>query len=330
MKPRHCKRSTGEDRAASRRQSRLPLLLLAVIAVGACRAEATRDRADPADETGIGIQDSARIAERLAETGAVFGLAYRDLGTGEEVLIYPDAEFHAASMMKVPVMVRLYRMADAGTLGLDAPVEIRNAFTSIYDGSTYYLTPDEDSDSTLYEMVGGGATTRALIDRMITRSSNLATNLLIDIADPDSVDSMLESLGIAGVRVLRGVEDIPAYRNGMNNTLTARGLLELYSALARGRAAGPEATAEMLDVLSRQEFNDAIPAGLPEGVRVAHKTGWITAVDHDGGIVMPPGESPYVLVILTSGVEDETITRKAAADVSRMIWETRQAAGEPH
>jgi beta-lactamase class A len=124
--------------------------------------------------------------------------------------------------------------------------------------------------------------------------------------------------------VLRGVEDIPAYRNGLNNTTTARGLLELFDALGSGRAATVESTGEMIGILLGQAFNDAIPAGLPEDVPVAHKTGWITAVDHDGGLVLPPGGSPYVLVVLTSGVEDEAVTRAAAADVSRLVWDWRQ------
>jgi beta-lactamase class A len=267
---------------------------------------------------------ASAIHDRLAGTGADFGFAYRDLDTGEEILIRPDAEFHAASMMKVPVMVRLYRMSEAGRLDLDTPIAVRNEFTSIKDGSSYSLTPDDDSDSTLYSLVGSEATPRDLIDRMITRSSNLATNILIGLADPDSIATMLESFGAQGMKVLRGVEDIPAYRAGLNNTASARGLLELYSALGAGRAAGKEATAEMLDILARQEFNDAIPAGLPAEVRVAHKTGWITAVDHDGGIVLPPDGTAYVLVVLTSGIEDESVTREAAADVSRMIWEARQ------
>jgi beta-lactamase class A len=135
---------------------------------------------------------------------------------------------------------------------------------------------------------------------------------------------MLDEFGAGGVKVLRGVEDIPAYRNGLNNTTTARGLLELFDALGSGRAATPGSTNEMIEILLGQEFNDAIPAGLPDGVPVAHKTGWITAVDHDGGLVLPPEESPYVLVVLTSGVEDEAVTRAAAADVSRLVWEWRQ------
>ena len=222
-------------------------------------------------------------------------------------------------------MVRLYRMAETGQLDLDGPVTVRNEFTSIYDRSPYSLAPSDDSDSTLYARVGSSATPRELIELMIERSSNLATNLLIGLADPDSIAAMLDGFGAGGMKVLRGVEDIPAYRNGLNNTTTARGLLELFTAIGRGEAAGPAATREMMDILLGQEFNDAIPAGLPSDVRVAHKTGWITAVDHDGGIVLPPRGSPYVLVVLTSGVEDESVTRRAAADVSRLVWESRSA-----
>ena len=277
------------------------------------------------EETPATRDLEAEIATRMDGTGATWAVAYRDVESGEEILLNPDAEFHAASMMKVPVMVRLYRMADAGVLSLDEPIVVHNEFTSIYDGSSYSLTNEEDSDSTLYVRVGEGVPLRELIDLMIARSSNLATNLLIELADPDSIAVMLEGFGAGGMRVLRGVEDIPAYRNGLNNTTSARGLLELFTAIARGEAASESATREMMEILLGQEFNDAIPAGLPDGVRVAHKTGWITAVDHDGGIVFPPGGSPYVLVVLTSGVEDETVTRAAAADVSRRVWEARPA-----
>ena len=278
---------------------------------------------------GTAVQDDlqARIAERLSATGAEFGFAYRDLETGAGILLSPDTEFHAASMMKVPVMVRLYRMADEGSLDLDAPLPVRNEFISIYDGSAYALTWDDDSDSTLYARTGEAVPTRELIDLMIKRSSNLATNILIELADPDSIVTMLEDFGAQGMKVLRGVEDIPAYRHEMNNTTSARGLLELYTALGRGTAASPASTREMLDILLRQEFNEMIPAGIPADVPVAHKTGWIPEIDHDGGIVFPPGGSPYVLVILTRGVEDTAVTRRAGADVSRMIWESRTVAG---
>ena len=300
----------------------IPLVTIAVLN-GSCRTESPRT-----ESTDARVEMASAIDDRLAETGADFGVAYRDLETGEEVLVHPDVEFHAASMMKVPVMLRLHRMADWGQVDLDSTIEVKNEFTSIYDGSSYSLSATEDSDPTLYSLVGSEVTIRDLMDRMIASSSNLATNILVELADPDSIAPMLAYLHADGMKVLRGVEDIPAYENGLNNTTSARGLLELFSALARGQTATPTATSAMMEALLRQEFNDAIPAGLPEGTPVAHKTGWITAVDHDGGIVMPAGRTTYVLVILTSGVEDETVTRTAAADVSRIIWEARLAAEE--
>jgi beta-lactamase class A len=297
------------------------LCLSVLYTTGRLSAQTVPERTDTLEEL------ASRIAQRLSATGAEYGFAYRDLETGAEILLGPDAEFHAASMMKVPVMVRLYRMADDGTLDLDAPLPVRNEFVSIYDGSAYSLTRDDDSDSTLYALTGNAVPTRELIDLMISRSSNLATNILIELADPDSIAVMLAEFGAQGMKVLRGVEDTPAYRHGLNNTTSARGLLELYSALGRGTAASPASTEEMLDILLGQEFNDAIPAGLPAGVPVAHKTGWISEIDHDGGIVFPPAGSPYVVVVLTRGVEDESVTRSAAADVSRMIWESIAAGG---
>ena len=106
----------------------------------------------------------------------------------------------------------------------------------------------------------------------------------------------------------------------MSNTMTARDLATLYAALQRGQVAGPEDTRDMLDVLLAQEFNEKIPAGLPPGTRVAHKTGEITAVSHDGGIVYPPGRAPYVLVVLTRGVRDGRASAALIADISRIVY----------
>ena len=163
---------------------------------------------------------------------------------------------------------------------------------------------------------------------MITRSSNLATNLLIERADPVRIRATLAEIGAEGMEVLRGVEDLPAFRQGLNNTTTALAfarVLEYLARCERGEDArlglSPVACAEMTDVLAGQHFLDKIPAGLPEGVRVANKTGWITGIDHDGAIVYPSGRAPYVLVVLTRGFEERAIARATAADLSRIVWE---------
>ena len=262
-----------------------------------------------------------RIVEALPGDTLEVSVALKDLQGGDSLLVDAHVQMHAASTMKVPVMLELFRRADAGELSLDDSVTVRNRFRSIADGSAYTLSAADDSDTEIYGRLGRRMTVRELVERMITRSSNLATNLLIELADPARIAATLASLGAAETVVLRGVEDGPAFRAGMNNSTTAYGLMKTLEAIASGRAASPRATEEMLAILGRQEFREMIPAGLPAGVRVANKTGWITGINHDAAIVLPEGRRPYVLVVLTRGFHDRELARRTAAEVSRRSWE---------
>jgi beta-lactamase class A len=221
----------------------------------------------------------ARLAARIAAAPAeAVGLYFRDLGSGDSLLLNADHRFHAASTMKLPVMIQLFRDRDAGLLSLDDSLPVTNTFRSIVDGSPYHLDPADDSDSSLYKLVGRQVTIGRLIELMETVSSNLATNLLIDRVGATRANATAHALGADSILVLRGVEDIPAYRAGRNNTTTARDLGVLLAALAQDRAASAASCREMLDILSRQHFTEGIPAGLPAGTRVEHKTGWIEGV----------------------------------------------------
>jgi beta-lactamase class A len=282
-------------------------------ALMACRAPVTS--ATPV--TGIAQQIQARVA--LAPN-ALVGVAYIDLGTGDSLFINADSIMHAASTMKVPVMLRLYREADQHALALDRKILLINQFASIVDGSRYSLDSTVDGDTSMYHAIGDSVSVRDLIRHMITRSSNLATNTLIALANADSVNEMMRSLGASRMRVLRGVEDQKAFDARLNNTATARDLATLLRALEMGRAASPRATSEMRDVLMAQEFNEKIPAGLPPGTRVAHKTGDITAIAHDAAIVYPTGRAPYILVVLTKGIEPEARADSLIADISRDVY----------
>jgi beta-lactamase class A len=203
---------------------------------------------------------------------------------------------------------------------------VRNAFRSIADGSIYRLDAADDSDSTLYGEIGRAVPISRLAHLMIARSSNLATNLLIDALDPGRVHAAARELGADSIVVLRGVEDGPAYRRGLNNTTTARDLAVLLMAIAGGRAASVDQSRIMIEILVAQEFNDQIPAGLPAGVKVAHKTGEISGISHDAAIVFPPGRGPYALVILTEGFPDRQVAARLMADLSATVyrWATRR------
>ncbi|GBC78284.1 Beta-lactamase [bacterium HR08] len=273
----------------------------------------------------------ARIERAIAASGAeAVAVAYADLATGEELLLRADEPFHAASTMKVAVMLEVFRQAQEGRLSLEDRLVVANDFRSLADGSSFSLAPESDSDPALYERIGQAVTIRELVRAMITRSSNLATNLLIERVTAARVQQLMREMGIEGMRVLRGVEDRRAFERGLNNTTTARALLLLFRRLAEGRAISPESSAEMIRILLDQEFNDGIPAGLPAGVRVAHKTGTIARIAHDAGVVYPPIGPPYVLVVLTRGIADERDAHRLIAEISRLLYEhTMRRRSEP-
>ncbi len=263
---------------------------------------------------------TARIERRISTVpGAVVGIAYRDLESGDTLYMNADTSFHAASTMKVPVMIELFRAFDSGRLRRDQTITLGNEFKSIVDGSPYTLDAGSDSDSLVYTRIGGEITILELIDRMIIRSSNLATNTVIELIGAKNATATVHALGARNMRVLRGVEDTKAFQAGLNNTTTARDLAVLMEALERNTAASTASSREMREILLRQEFNEEIPAGLPAGTPVAHKTGSITGVLHDAAIIYPKGRKPYILVLLTRGIPDRTVARALMVDISRFV-----------
>jgi beta-lactamase class A len=226
--------------------------------------------------------------------GAEVGLALIDLGTGDSLWVNALWRVHAASTMKVPVLIELAQRVDAGRYGWDWPVLVKS------EG----------------EMVAA----RDLARLMITWSSNFATNLLVDQLGAPQIQATARRLGADSIVVLRGVEDQKAFDRGLSNTTTARDLAVLLAAIAEGRAASDSSTAIMLDILTHQEFREGIPAGLPQGTRVASKTGGITGINHDAAVIYPPNRAPYVLVILTRGFEQPADAQAYMAQISATVW----------
>ena len=262
-----------------------------------------------------------QIESRLSEEKGTYAVAVMDLSSAREILLNEREVFHAASTMKTPVMIEVFRQASAGRFSLEDSLAVRNEFKSIVDGSPYAMDIGQDSDDSMYSLLGRKATVRALVVQMITVSSNLATNLLIDLVGADSVTSTMRALGAADIQVLRGVEDTKAFQKGLNNTTTAYDLMVIMAALAQGRAGDSASSAEMLEILSQQKFRDKIPSLLPEGTRVAHKTGSITGVEHDSGIVFVPDGRSFVIVVLSKEIGDTGKTQRAFGEVSRMVYD---------
>jgi len=256
-------------------------------------------------------------------TGKTIAVAVTDLETDKSIYINADKSFHPASTMKVPVMMEVFHQASQGLFSLDTHVEIINSFTSIADGSSYSLDIKDDSETSLYARIGESESLHELTRLMIVRSSNLATNLLIEKVGAKRVNVYLQKLGIQGVTIARGVEDKAAFRLGMNNSATARGLTQMMTLIAEGKVVSKEASQQMIEIMLGQEFNESIPALLPKSVKVAHKTGWTGEFYHDTGIVFPEDRKPYAISILTRGFPEnnEDEAHNCMATISKMIYE---------
>ncbi|MBS1842320.1 MAG: serine hydrolase [Acidobacteria bacterium] len=243
------------------------------------------------------------------------GIAFRTLDGKEEWYSRADEAFHAASTMKVPVLIELFHQVKQGTLKLSDTLLIKNEFHSIVDGSIYKLDAADDSEAELYKAEGQTRTLEQLAELMITVSSNFATDLIVEKLGVENIRAEVHALGADGVNVLRGVEDQKAFDKGLNNMTTARGLAILMTAIAQGKAVDKESSEQMAAILKRQKFNEAIPAGLPAGTVVAHKTGDITKIHHDAAIVY--AKRPFVLVLLVRGIADDKVAYSLMAEITR-------------
>jgi beta-lactamase class A len=248
-------------------------------------------------------------------------VAFKNLKNGETSSIHDKTTMHAASTMKVAVMIEVYRQSEQGKFCMSDSIRTRNLFHSIVDGSEFSLPVNADEQDPTFAHLDQPLSYRELVYNMITWSSNLATNILIDRVGAANVQKTVKRLGAKHMRVRRGVEDSLAYNRGRNNETTARDLLVLLEAIATHRAASAPCCADMLTILGDQHYRDKIPAGLPAGVKVAHKTGSITAINHDAALISLPDGRRYILVVLTKGILEQKRSNEIIAHISRMVYD---------
>jgi len=294
----------------------LLMVFAGCLLAGRCFADATAPQDAALSEAIPGIE------ALIKKSGADVAVAFRTIDGRMQWLSRADESFHAASTMKVAVMIELYHQVSEHKIKLTDTITIKNEFHSLVDGSPYALDPADDSETDLYKAVGDTRTLEQLCELMITVSSNLATNLLIEKLGVDNIRASVHALGADGMNVLRGLEDAKAFDKGLNNTTTARALLQLMEAIGRGQAVDEDSSRQMVSVLKRQSFNEDIPAGLPPGTPVAHKTGNITAIEHDAAIVFAP--RPFVLVILTRGFAKPADAATLMAEITRRLYAASQ------
>lgn len=269
----------------------------------------------------------AHLRERIQriekESGAKsVAVALKDFETGLELHYNSDRWFHAASTIKVPILLGVFAAIDRGDLLPHSRVHVRNRFLSVVESVPFRVESGRDANSAVHNAIGKMMRVDELAYHMITTSSNLATNLLLAVIGPDSVNKTLQELKLEdGIDLKRGVEDELAFDKRINNMVTADGLLKILVMLAEGKAFSPALSRRMMDILHGQEFNQGIPARLPKAARVAHKTGEISTVAHDAGVVYLPKRKPYVLVVLSEWDPDVSGRSRTIATISHTIYE---------
>lgn len=259
------------------------------------------------------------IRSEIERSGADVAVVFRTLDGRTRWSFRADEPFHAASTMKVAVLIELYAQVHQGKLRLSDVLTVTNEFRSVIDGSLFSLSSEDDSEKSLYEALGQTRTLEELSALMITVSSNLATNLLMDRLGVANIQRGVHALGADDMKVVRDLQDARAFAQGVNNTTTARALAKLMDAIAHGRAVDRQSSRRMSALLERQTLNDAIPAGLPPDTRVAHKTGEITNIHHDAAIAYTA--TPFVLVILTRSTLSTPASSALIASITRRLYE---------
>ena len=263
-----------------------------------------------------------KIISKFNDETGNFALAFKNLDDGKEILINENEIFHAASTMKTPVMIEFYKQLHQGKLSLEDTLQIKNEFKSIVDGTIYKLSEFDDSDKNTYNKLGQYYSINNLIYEMITISSNFATNILIEYIGANNVTKSMKEIGALNINVLRGVEDIKAFELGLNNTTSAKDLLIIYEKLAKGKIINNESSAIMIEILKDQKYDDIIPKYLPKNIEIANKTGMITGVHHDSGIVFLKDGKKYVIVLLSKNMLDMESGTEMMAKISQLIYKT--------
>jgi beta-lactamase class A len=263
-----------------------------------------------------------KIASIFEENKGDFAIAFKNISEEKDsILLNAHEDFHAASTMKTPVMIEVFKQASEGKFSLQDSLVIKNEFKSILDGSSYSMELGRDSGEHLYEQIGQKRSIEDLVTDMIIYSSNLATNIIIELVHAKNVNKTMREMGAMDINVLRGVEDMKAYEAGLSNSTTAYDLMLIFEALAQGKAVNAEADNEMLHILQQQKHTDLIPALLPENLKIANKTGWITGVHHDSALIELPDGEKYVLVLLSKNMKDMEAGSKMLSEVSKLIYD---------
>jgi beta-lactamase class A len=235
------------------------------------------------------------IRERLGADAPHYAVVVENLRDGRRVAVDPDRVFYAASLFKIEVMYEIFHQRAAGVLNFDEEF-IASDYYSGFDLGPHLIALCER------------ASVRHLLSAMMSVSDNVAAVMLQDRAGAGNINNTMAALGLTQTRL---TEDgsLPA---------TAGDMARLVEAIALGEA-GAAATSDMLALMATEELGDRIPALLPAGTRVAHKTGNFDGATHDAGIVF--GKKGTYVMVLMSDIGFEGNAGSVEADTAKIAFD---------
>jgi beta-lactamase class A len=279
---------------------------------GAFLAASSAFAALPRVASASSFEDVETIAH---EVPGVVGAYCRTLADAPPVFAFNDGVvFPTASTIKTLIMTTAYveEERDPGTLHH----RITTHRSDLIGGSEFMATQPDGARLSVYE----------LMEPMITLSDNTASNYLISYFGMPKINAVGASLGMTRTHLERHFLDFGAIVHHNDNTTTPGDMSKLLYAIASGAREGtatvcsPEHCRAMIHIMLRQTDRDKIPAGLPHGVPVAHKTGELDGSRSDIAIVSPFGDSPYILILYSKWLTEYPPVYDAFHRIARLSY----------
>lgn len=247
--------------------------------------------------------DVRKLANRFPAPSA---LEVFDLSTGYHMGFNAASSMPAASTIKIPVMVEVFRQLAAGRFGLNHKVTLRAS------------DKDWGSGELCDARAGSAHAVSELLEKMIDISDNTATNMLIRLVGRARINHSMAELGLQHTHL---TDDIRTEGWGIRRQLrtSPADLVHLLALMAHRQLVDEWSSNEMISILEQDQYNTLLPEPLPDNIPIAHKTGSFFDTLNDAGIVYAD-DAPYVIAIMTTALPSKDAGRKFIRSISRLAY----------
>ena len=274
-------------------------------------AETTTDDV-PEDERKRVEEVVGKLEDRVKGYDGVAGIYVRDLEGDFGYGVRADEAFFSASIIKVPVMVAVYRKVEKGDLSFSQEIELKEEDWAAGAGWLQW------------EKAGTKQTVGDLLLLMMTQSDNVATNALVRVVGgKDHVNEVADSLGAKDTLLYQKVSSERGAVPALDNRTTPRDMATMMQKIADDEAASAKSCGYMRDLMYTNELDWWLDAGLPVGVDAANKAGWLYQVYGDVGIVEHEGHRYTVAILSKHGSATVDEGAVLIEDLSRTTWESQ-------